>query len=341
MKTVTNILSICVWLGCIACSDAPFNNSVRVSPIPATAKIIFHKDNLIYAMDEDGKNVTQITFDNSHHLEHVAVSYDRTKIAVNYFTDPSIGGTTSKLLLFDLTKGTLTPLLPEFNMAGNGGVDWDNAGNLYFAAVSQLPFKNPTTVEEFKANAGANDVYRVKYDGSDLRNITNTINHGEGDVSVSPDSQFISYMATNITDPQNSFTEIWKRDIAGGNPQLLYIGGKAKISSVHDPEISPDGNYVVFSQVNSGVPPVFPNDPNANTAHDILWVNIHNSSDVFVVTKPGPISIIPDWRGNKILFLEITDKTTPPHSGIATINPDGTGYQLINGSANIGKWIPD
>ena len=172
-------------------------------------------------------------------------------------------------------------------------------------------------------------------------NLTSTPNYGEADVSVSPNSNLISYMAANIINPQDSFTEIWTREINGDNPQLIYIGGQGGISSVHDPEISPEENFVIFSQVNSNVLPNFPNNPLANTAHDIIKVNLADITDITLLTQPGPISIIPDWKGNKILFLEITDKTNPPHAGIALINPDGSGYKMIKNGANIGKWIPD
>lgn len=314
--------------------------TVEINSIPATAKIIFHKDNIIYTMDENGENMTQITYDDSFTLEHVALSYDRTKIVCNYFSDLSIGSQSSKMILFDIIKKTRTHLLPEFIMAGNGGVDWDKNDNIYFAGVAELLFSNPRTIPEFKANAGANDIYKIKYDGTGLKNLTNTTEYGEADVSLSPDNQTIAYMATNITDPENSFTEIWKRDVNGTKPLLLFVGGKDRVSSVHDPEISPDGNYVVFSRVNNLVAPVFPDNPWANTAHDIIKLNLI-TSDLTIITQPGPISIAPDWANNKILFLDITDKTNPPHAGLATINTDGTGYNLIKNGSNIGKWIPE
>jgi hypothetical protein len=42
---------------------------------------------------------------------------------MNYFSRPSEGGMSSKIVLFDLEKGTEQELVPEFQMAGNGGVD--------------------------------------------------------------------------------------------------------------------------------------------------------------------------------------------------------------------------
>jgi len=326
----------------LACSQENDTNSrIELTALPPSAKIIFHRDNYIHAMDEDGGNETQISFDNSYTLEHVAVSYDRTKIVANYFSDPSIGGQSSKLLLYDLVNKTVTSLLTDFIMAGNGGVDWDQQDYIYFAGVKELPFENPQTISEYQANAAANDIYKVKFDGTNLQNLTNTLNRGEADVSVTPNGLSISYMATNIVDPENTFTEIWKRNADGQEPLLLFTGGKDRVSSVHDPEISPDGNSVVFSQVNNNGPPVFPENPLANTAHDIIRLDFADTENIQVITEPGPISIAPDWQNDKVLFLEITDKPPFPHAGIALVNTDGTGYQLIKNGTNIAKWIPN
>lgn len=345
MKNILLALMISASIALIcACNEDDSNltmeQTVEINAIPENAKIIFHKDNIIYTMDENGDNLTQITYEDNFTFEHVALSPDRTKIVCNYFSDLTVGSQSSKMVLYDIIKKTRTHLLPEFAMAGNGGVDWDENNNIYFAGVAKLIFSNPKTIAEFKANAGANDIYKMHFNGTSLQNLTNTTEYGEADVSISPDNNWISYMATNIVQPENSFTEIWKRDVNGNNPSLLFIGGKDRVSSVHDPEISPDGNYVVFSRVNKTVAPVFPDNPLANTAHDIIKLNL-NTSELEVVTDPGPISIAPDWANDKILFLEITDKTNPPHAGIATINIDGTGYELIKNGTNIGKWIPE
>jgi len=345
MKNILLALLSCMSVAVMgSCNEDETNITneqlVEINAIPVSAKIIFHKDNIIYTMDENGENMTQITYDDNFTLEHVALSYDRTKIVCNYFSDLSVGSQSSKMILYDIIKKTRTHLVPQFAMSGNGGVDWDKNDNIYFAGVDELLFLNPRTIAAYKANAGANDIYKMKYDGTGLQNLTNTTEYGEADVSLSPDDQTISYMATNIADPENSFTEIWKRDVDGTKPVLLFVGGQNKVSSVHDPEISPDGNFVIFSRVNNEVDPVFPNNPLANTAHDIIKLNL-NTSELKVLTDPGPISIAPDWAYDKILFLDISDKTNPPHAGIATINTDGTGYNLIQNGTNIGKWIPE
>jgi Tol biopolymer transport system component len=222
-------------------------------------------------------------------------------------------------------------------MAGNGGVDWDSAGNIYFAGVERLPFERPSGRDQFIANAAANDIYRVKYDGTGLQRLTNTTNRGEADVSVSPDGRLIAYMATFI-DPPNDVTEIWVNSTEGNAPRLVYKGGKMGVASVHDPEVSPDGTEVIFSKVN----PDFKNfrtDQNANTAHDLYRVRL-DGSGLRRVTQPGPISVIPDWVNDRVLFMMLTDRENPPFRGIVVMNSDGTGVRRINSEANIAKWIP-
>jgi hypothetical protein len=64
------------------------------------------------------------------------------------------------------------------------------------------------------------------------------------------------------------------------------------------------------------------------------------------VTQPGPISIVPDWHGNKIIYTEFSEAGDA--SGLVMIDPDGSGYrrlepdlrsQLDCGQA--GKFIPN
>jgi hypothetical protein len=311
--------------------------AVRLARIPDDATIVFHRDQLIFVMDSTGGNITQITFDKGHHFEHVAVSYDRKRVVANYFADPSVGSRSSRLVLYDLEAGTEQALVPHFQMAGNGGVDWDSAGNIYFAGVERLPFEKPTGREQFIANAAANDVYRIQYDGSDMRRLTNTTDRGEADVSVAPDGTRIAYMATYIN-PPNDLTEIWVNSTEGNAPRLVYKGGKMGVESVHDPEISPDGTEIIFSKVNPGFKN-FAKDPNANTAHDLYRIRL-DGTDLRRITQPGPISVIPDWVGDRVLFLLLTDRESPPYNGIAVMNSDGTGLRRINSRANIAKWIP-
>lgn len=310
---------------------------VELGRVPDTARIVFSRRDRVFVMDADGGNETRITEDGDRHLEHVAMSSDRRYIVINYFADPKQGGESSRMVLFDLERGTERDLVPGFQMAGNGGVDWDQHGYVYFAGVARLPYAKPSRREEHIANYAAHDVWKVRYDGTGLTRLTATLDRGEGDVSVSEDGSMIAYMDLYL-DPPNDYTEIWVRNSDGSSPRLVYTGGKARVSSVHDPELSPDNRRVIFSKVN----PDFHNfrkDPNANTAHDLISVAL-DGSDEKRLTAPGPISVIPDWTDDKVLYLQLTDQESPPFHGIVVMDSDGRNARRINSDANIAKWIP-
>lgn len=312
----------------------------RLEKIPASAAISFHRHGFIWVMDEDGKNAHQISFEKPQGAwEHVAVSFDRRYVAANeQMPNPKgLPGGISRLWLFDLQKGTRTRLVPSFDSAGNGGVDWDRRGYIYFAAKEKDAVPNPRVPGDYRANAGENDVYRIKPDGSGLQRLTRTPNLGEADVSISEDGSMIAYVVGNIP---LDVIEIWVARSDGSQARLAVRGGPNRVSSVHDPEFSPDNKQLVFSRVNSEVPPNFPDNPDANTAHDIYRANI-DGSNLTRLTQPGHISIAPDWARGKVLLLDISEKERA--AGLAVMNPVTPDQKprLIDNDANIGKWIPE
>jgi Tol biopolymer transport system component len=304
--------------------------------VPVGAAIVFHKSQHIYVSKADGTDVTQITFDNPRRYEHVAVSSDRTKLAANYYAES--GGESSRLVIYDLEKGTETELVPYFEMAGSGGIDWDPSGYIYFAGVEENPVARPQSPQELKANMGANDIYRIRYDGADLNRVTHTLDRGEADVSVSEDGRLITYAALDFNSMDHR-TEIWVNNADGSAPHLVFRGGEVRVSSVHDPEFSSDNRRLVFSQVNPDFRN-FRNDPAADTAHDLCIIEV-DGSGFRRLTKPGPISMIPDWSGDRIVFTELSDRENPPYMGIAFIMSDGSGYRRIVPGGNSAKWIPE
>lgn len=311
----------------------------RLETIPPAAAVVYHQDGYVYVVNKDGTGQKQVTFEKPQGVwEHVAVSPDRRFIAANEQLPNPSGkpGGVSRLWLLDLANGTRTRLLPGFDTAGNGGIDWDKNGFVYFAGKEKDTVAAPTTPAEFKANAGANDVYRVKHDGTGLQRLTRTVDYGEADVSVSADGGMIAYANFNIA---LETMEIWVAQSDGSAARRIIKGGKNRIASVHDPELSPDNTQIVFSQVNTQVPPNFPNNPDANTAHDIYQARL-DGSGLTRLTAPGHISIIPDWQGDEILFLDISEKEA--YAGLSMVRPGVADQRptLIKLGANIGKWIP-
>jgi len=313
---------------------------VRVAKVPAQAEIVYHSGGYIYVMDRNGQNVTQITFENPHHYEHVAVSFDHRFVVANEQKPNPEGkpGGLSWLWLFDLEKGTEARLVPEFDTAGNGGVAWDAKGFVYFAGKERDVVPEPKTPADFTLNAAANDVYKVKFDGTGLQRLTNTKTRGESDVSVSEDGTLATFNNL-VLEPPGNYTEVCVVNSDGTNLRLVYAAGKPGIASAHDPEVSPDNTKLAFSKVNSDVPPNFPNNPVLNTAHDLWTINL-DGTGLTRLTKPGPISIIPNWKDGLIVYTEISEKGN--YIGASIVRADGQDQlpKRIKPGASAPKWIP-
>jgi hypothetical protein len=261
-------------------------------------------------MDGRGEKVTQITFENPRRWEHVAVSCNRRCLLANN----SDGG---ELWVFDLEEGTEAQLVPHFEGAGGGGVAWDPDGCAYFAAR--------------EAGARTTDAYKIRYDGTGLKRLTDTSDACEADVSVSQDGSLITY-AKMI--PSEQTCGVWVANSDGSNQRMVYKGGTVGTHSAHDPEISTDNAQVAFSVVNLD----FKNFPEyANTAHDIWKINM-DGTGLTCLTQPGPISIIPNWQGDMIAYMELNEKDN--YRGASVVNADGTGQRKIRAGAMCPKWIP-
>jgi len=114
--------------------------------------------------------------------------------------------------------------------------------------------------------------------------------------------------------------------------------GPGGIASAHDPEISRDNTKVAFSIINSSVPPNYAKNPAANTAHDINVINI-DGSGLVRLTKPGPISIIPNWYGDLIAYVEVSERDS--YSGASIVSASGRDQppKRIKAGANSPRWI--
>jgi len=186
------------------------------SPVPIQspdqAEIIFLQDGYhIYTMDRRGGNVTQITFERPRNYKHVAISHDRRFIVANEQRPNPANqpGGNSVIWLFDLERGTEAQLVPDFKTAGNGGVDWDANGFIYFAAQEKDVVANPQTPEDYIKNAAASDVYKIRRDGTGLLRLTQTTDGGEADVGVSLDGSLVSCIKEVINFPSENHTEVW------------------------------------------------------------------------------------------------------------------------------------
>lgn len=305
--------------------------SVALGAIPAAAEIVYISSGLIYVMDRTGQNVAQITFQNPRDWEHVAVSHDHRYIVGNARLTDSSGGLHSQLWILDLQTGTEARLVPGFASAGSGGVDWDPAGAIYFAGA---------------VTAGALlDAFKIKPDGTGLTRLTDTPLLAEADVSVSDDGTFVPHIksAPLLVEGQIKHqTEVWLMNSDGANPRLVKkaarLGTPGK-EGVADPELSADNTKIVFSEHNVDVPPNFPNDPAGGVAHDIWKINI-DGTGLTRLTQPGPISMIPDWKEDLVVYTELNDRGA--YAGAAMVSANGFEQAPVRFKygAGIPKWIP-
>lgn len=294
---------------------------VRLTQIPDFADLVFQEGGFVHVMDRSGERVAQITHENARHWEHVAVSHDHRYLAGD--AHGALEGT-YELWVFDLERDTETRLLPDYRMAGVGGVAWGPDGYLYFAASKTGP------PHQF--------VYKIGPDASGLTQLTDI---NSVDVSVSPDGQLVTFMHVApgglAESAADHHTEVWVVQADGSDARPIYRdGGAMGVASVHDPEISSGNDQIIFSKVN----PAFknwPDRPGLNTAHD-LWVVNLDGSDLKRVTPPGAISIIPNWLGEWIVYCELNEQEN--YMGMALIRPDGTGKKRLRPGFGFAKWIP-
>lgn len=294
--------------------------AVRLTAIPPGVELIFHQNGDLWAMDRNGGHVTQITFGTERAYEHAAVSYDHRFVVADVFEQGR-----ARLWLYDLRDGVERRLLPDFFHAGDGGVDWDSTGFIYFVGKE-------TSSQRFK------DLYRVRADGTGLERLTDTRGADECDPSV---VQTTVVYCLLVPEPSrnSAHTEIWSIGTDGSNPRQLYRAGDVFKASAHDPELSSDGRYAVFSRVDSDVPPNYPNDPAANTAHDVMLLEIA-SGRLVRLTRPGPIAIIPDMKGDAVVFTEISQRDGYQGASIVSASGSDQVPRRIRRGANSVKWIP-
>lgn len=280
----------------------------------------------LYTVRADGSRPERISIGEQSH-QHASVAPDLRHVATN--RAPSEPAQRLGVFWIDLATQSERPIAPAFWTAGAGGIDVARDGWIYFAG-------------EPKEREG-NDLFRVRSDGSALERLTET-REPEFDVSVSADGRRIAFVRVT------GFllwvkTEVWVSDADGGNPVRVFDGGDETGRQGpfpyggYDPEISPDGAQVVFSRTN-------PDGDNFGLgAHD-LWIAKVDGSELRRLTESGPIAMIPDWRGDTILFTLFDEKAG--YVGLATVPAAGGPVRrLESGLAQLwdgmrhGKWIPD
>ncbi len=311
---------------------------VKLGNLPTDAAIVFtmgddapapgvpprHQD--IYVMNAEGGNMTRLTFNKApREYEHVAVSPDRKFIITNYWVGKSRKNRRSQLWVIDLERKIEAQLAPNFESAGDGGIDWDRNGYVYFPGTREKPSGKGWPVSE---------LFRIRYDGTGLQQLTNT-REVEKDVSVSEDGTMITYVRATKDPGARPHTEIWIARSDGSGARMVYKSGTVRVKSAHDPEFAPDNRHIVFSRVNSA----YKNYPRSyKTAHD-LWVINVDGTGLRRITPEGGLRIVPDWIDDRVLFTDWTEADKV--EGAALTSPSGgTPKRIGPAGVRLPKWIP-
>jgi TolB protein len=163
---------------------------------------------------------------------------------------------------------------------------------------------------------GDQEIYRMRYDGSEVTQLT--FNTGVYDVSPdwSPDGEQIAYVS-NLS----GVAEIYVMDADGSNQLKL-----TEIGNCWTPQWSPDGTKIAFR--------CRPDDSN------LIFTMNPDGSEQTQITPPEISGYDPYWSpdGNRIAF--VSTRTDP---GVYVIDADGTDQALLFLMNGLGQmaWSPD
>ena len=216
-------------------------------PLPASAQILFvsnmdtgSRAKEIYAMNENGGDITRITHSSYHHR---IVGIDRTRryiLATRVVEDTEypegLGDEDRKSLwVLDLETGDEKRLTDTSNNAEGDSFSPDGEWIVFHMVV-----------------AGDNqaDIYKMKIDGSSLTRLTHTNDATESDPSWSADGKNIAFVSYSA---QTQRFVLKVMDADGRNVRTVYdpadsISTPYFKPGVYDPSWSPDDQWIIFEK---------------------------------------------------------------------------------------------
>jgi dipeptidyl aminopeptidase/acylaminoacyl peptidase len=229
------LLTAAVWPVVAGC-DRGSQQQQAIQPLPATAEILFTSTRdtstsrkEIYAMDAQGGDVTRITFTNENHFVVGIDGSNRYVVATR--------GTENKkrLWLLDLQTGEETPLTDAENHAEGRSFSPDGEWIVFWMIRSG----------ETQA-----DIYKIRRDGSEVTNLTNSPAAIEFDPAWSWDGTRIAFVC-NTGSPNRFVLKTMSAD--GDDVKTVYdpanaIATERFPAGVYDPSWSPDGSAILVDQ---------------------------------------------------------------------------------------------
>lgn len=219
----------------------------RIVSLPPTAEILFASNRdtgsrrqEIYSMNSDGGNQKRLTYTEEHHFVTGIDSSRRYMVSSRAEEDthsPSGLGDEDKRALWIIDLETKQEKrLTDINNHAEGKT-FSPDGEWIVFVMRPPGINNPM------------DVYRIKRDGTELTQLTNTPPVSEGDPSWSNDGTRIAFISI---DADNPYFILKTMDIDGNNIQTIYDNkgageqiGDFWARGVYDPAWSPDDEWIV------------------------------------------------------------------------------------------------
>lgn len=315
----------------------------RIGPLPKTADILFvstrdtgSRRTEIYAADSDTKDVTRITFTEEHHFIS-GIDNSRQYIVVSRAgedTDPPRGlGDEDRRSLWVLNLETKEEVLLT-------DLCHHAEGDSFSPDGEWIVFHMKLSGEE------QSDIYKVRRDGSELHQLTNTKNAVEGDPAFSHDGKEIAFTYLDSTTQRFVLKTM---DSDGKNVKTVYDSGSEISTPVfppgcYDPEWSPDDLWLVFEQCvsydgenwGSGIWHIFTIRKDGSGLTDFSLAGGHTNRAEYLP------SYSPD--GSFIVFGSLYQATPPEqsHNDIFVMDITGKVRRLTDSPASdmYPVWIP-
>lgn len=336
------IVSTLLVSGCVQdVQKEPLNE--RINSLPETADILFvsnrdtgSRRTEIYAMDVDTREVTRITFTNVHHFI-IGIDHLRQYIVVSRAekdTDPPSGlGNEDRrsLWVIDLLTRQEFRLTDPGNHAEGDSFSPDGEWIVFLMRL---------------AGEQQSDIYKIRRDGSELTQLTNTKDAVEGDPVFSNDGTEIAFVyLDSIT--QRFVLKVMDAD--GGKVNPIYDSGSTVSTPVfppgcYDPSWSPDDQWLVFEQCvqyagenwGSGIWHIFKVKRDGTGLVDLSLAGNHVNRAEYLP------SFSPD--GKLVVFGSIYEAETPEesHNDIFVMDINGVLKRLTENPASdmYPVWIP-
>jgi len=336
---ISAVMIIAIFSGCIQ-EKVP---NQRIESLPDTADILFvsnrdtgSRRTEVYAMDIDTGAVTRITFTNEHHFI-TGIDISRQYMVVSRAekdTDPPSGlGNEDRraLWIIDLQTKQEVRLTDPRNHAEGDSFSPDSEWIVFHMRL---------------AGEEQTDIYKVRRDGSELTQLTNTKDAVEGDPAFSNSGTEIAFVYLDGTTQQFVLKVM---DADGRKVKTIYDSGSTVSTPVfppgcYDPSWSPDDQWLVFEQCveyaeenwGSGIWHIFKVKRDGTALVDLSLAGGHSDRAEYLP------SFSPD--GKFIVFGSIYEAKIPEesHNDIFIMDTNGDLKRLTKNPASdmYPVWIP-